>query len=248
MKVNLFIALEQAQHRVELAKARIEKWEYAQLVLADKLLEYTGNTHKPHRTRWTRERKVALGHLARAMSDLNRWQDRADEFSNEINERKRRAAVSRRKAGKQKKTPAKKPPKGRGAYQYVLKVDYSRPKRVKEKDKPKHHSVWWDVRLQKVNGAQATARELRQAIGHIRAHGEAPVGWKVQEIRWDRGARPSWDAEPSRSSDIRDDDPTVALGALSATIGRTQGEDYTVSALKGGVEYEVGEELVDDAE
>lgn len=250
MKVNLFLALAEAQRRLNLADARVEKWEFTQLVLADKLLEYTGNTHKAHRSRWTRERDNALAFLHRAINDRDRWQDRVDEFTREINERKRRSAIGRKKAGKRKKeAPKKKPPKGKGAFQYVLKVDYSRPARPKKgAGKPKDHAVWWDVRLQKVNGQQATARELRAAIGHIRAHGDVPVGWTVQEIRWDRGKRQSWDAEPSRSTDIRGGDLEQVLGSLSATLGRSQGDDFTISAIKGGIEYEVGEELVDDAE
>lgn len=253
MKVNLFLALESAQRRLDLANVRVEKWEYAQLGLSGKIIDAQMHDHperyRSHIARWTRERDAMLKYLHRAIADRDRWQDRADEFTREINERKRRAAIGRKKAGKQKPAvPKKKPPKGKGAFQYVLKVDYSRPARPKSGGKPKDHAVWWDVRLQKVNGAQATARELRAAIGHIRAHGAVPVGWKVQEIRWDRGKRQSWDAEPSRSTDIRGGDPGDVLGSLSATLGRSQGDDFTISAVKGGIEYEVGEELVDDAE
>jgi hypothetical protein len=102
--------------------------------------------------------------------------------------------------------------------------------------------VWWDVRLKKANGAKAQPSELRMVVRHVKTHGEAPTGWEAVGIRWDRGARPTWEQLPAKDATMSGQDVATVLAGLSSTM---VGGEHKLDTVHAG-EYEIGEESMDD--
>lgn len=256
MKENLVVSLQHAERRAVSASDRLQRHNETLDALWAKIERKQGSRHGADRGWLKRYEKefARVDKLARrAATDFQRESERYELFTQQLRERQRRAAVERKKAGKKplgtplakprkiepKKKRAKKIPPKR--WEYVLKVDY-RANRKAHKDHPKHHHVWWDVRLKKQNGEKASVQELRIALRHLKNHGEPPPGWEMVGIRWDRGERWSWDDDPAREAE----GPAMrreALNQLSNTIGRTEGADYL---WREEDTVEVGEEEIED--
>lgn len=190
--------LEREQRRAERAGSSEEAGELAQEAI-ERELELT---EMLQRTKSRRGRELLRQRIEQARADADRWMEE-EARRREEEERKRKRVV----------------------YEYVLKVSYkSRPRRGK--GRPKHSHVWWDVRLRKIDGSRATEREQEAAVRAIR-RGEMLDGWQALGIAWDRGARESFDDEPSRwassASELRD-----ALASLSPTLGRDKGTDWII--------------------
>lgn len=257
---NLFNSHQRAEHRAILASERLQAHSEALDDLWQKIERREGTRlpqEKAWLTRYRREFERVEKLERRALRDWEREVDRANAYAAELNQRKKQAAVDRRKAKAKRKAPAieprelvkgKPPKKGKqlkkrpaGGYEYVLKVKYKPAKHTSES---RHHSVWWDVRLKKTNGGKAKPSELRMVVRHVKTHGEAPRGWEVLGIRWDRGARPTWEQLPSRDAEMSGQDVGQVLAQLSSTM---VGGAHKVEGTTAG-EYEIGEELMDDLE
>ena len=257
---NLFLSHQRAEHRAILASERLQGHSEALDALWGKIERLEGtrlSQEKSWLTRYRREFDRVQKLERRALRDWEREVERANAYAAELKQRQRDAAIARRKAKVKPKAPpakvkplvkgkppkkGKRPPKKRiegGGYEYVLKVKYKSPKHTSE---ARHHSVWWDVRLKKTNGGKAKPSELRMVVRHVKTHGEAPDGWEALGIRWDRGARPTWEQLPSRDAETSGQDVGTVLAGLSSTM---VGADYKVEGATAG-EYEIGEELMDD--
>jgi len=253
---NLFLSHQRAEHRAVLAAERLQAHAEALDGLWRKIDRLEG-TRLPQEKAWLTRHRREFERVSklerRAVRDWEREVERANAYAAEIKQRQRAAAIDRRKAKAQRKAPplkprklektkppkkGKRPPRKRpiGGFEYVLKVKYKSPKHTSE---ARHHGVWWDVRLKKTNGASAKPSELRMVVRHVKTHGEAPRGWEAVGIRWDRGARPTWDQLPSRDAETTGQDVGTVLAGLSHTIQ----DDYKVQSAQG---YEIGEELIDD--
>lgn len=255
---NLFLSHANAERRALLAADRLQEHGVALDALWQKMERLQGSRHSADKgwlTRYHREFIRVSKLERRALRDWEREVARANAFAKEIKQRQRDAAIDRRKA---KVTPKAKaaapkplakeaPPKGRkpkkrvrreGGYEYVLKVKYKPTKHTSE---ARHHSVWWDVRLRKADGSKASAIELQGVVRHIKTHGETPKGWDATGIRWDRGARPTWNQLPSRDAESSGQDVGAVLASLSSTLMG----DSRVESARG---YEIGEEQMESDE
>ncbi len=256
---NLFLSHERAQHRAVLAADRIQAHGERLDALWTKIERLEG-TREPSEKGWLTRYRSEFARIQklerRALRDWEREVERENAYAREIRQRQRAAAIERRKAkvkpkakpleprkpgkvpaAKKRKRPVSKRPSG--GYEYVLKVKYRSPKHTSE---ARHHSVWWDVRLKKTSGGQAKPSELRMVVRHLKSHGEAPPGWEAVGIRWDRGARPTWDQLPAKDAETTGQDVSSVLASLSSTL---VGGEHQVT--DGGRDaYEIGEERIDD--
>lgn len=251
---NLFLALDAAQRRAVSAADRVQRYGEALEALWAKIDRLEGTRERSEKgwlTRYRREYATLEKRERRAVRDFEREVERANTFERELKQRQRETAIERRKQKAKAKAEVKRPepPAKKGAkkpqrrkrvfagYEYVLKVRY-KPKQHRAESR--HHSVWWDVRLKKTDGTQAKPSELRTVVQHIKTHGEAPRGWDATGIRWDRGARHSWNDTPARDAETNGMDVSAVLASLSHTLP-TRGADE-------GQAYEIGEERREDGD
>lgn len=244
---NLYLSLAHAERRAVSAADRLQRHSERLDALWQKIDRLEGAkepSEKGWLTRYRREYARIEKQERRALRDWEREVQRTNAFTRELKQREREAAVERRKAKVKAKAAARVPekperrkpsrkrvPKRPSVYEYVLKVKYKPPQHRSES---RHHSVWWDVRLRKEDGTQAKPSELRAVVQHVKTHGETPQGWEATSIRWDRGARHSWNETPSRDAETSGQDVDMVLGALSHTLTTRNGEE--------GQGFEIGEE------
>ena len=210
-----------AAYRADLAYQRMEDWRLEAIRLEDRA---DMARSKSVRTRLKREAERAYKNADRAAQDFVRWQEEAERL------------IAREEKRRRPRTKKEEPPPKRKVYEYILKVNY-RPGRKRQE---RHHHVWWDVRFRKVDGSRATEREVAYAVRRLHL-GDVPPGWEVVTIAWDRGTRPSNDAEPSRTGDLME-----ALGQLGATLDNRGGMRTARDGSFVGNNYTVGEEEIEE--